>query len=645
MDNNGYIRVASAIIPVAIGNPEKNAQHIISAIRRGFSVGAKIIVFPELSITGYTCADLFSQSLLIDKAEENLLKIVRETARMDIVAVVGMPVRYLGRLFNCAVFFRKGKIEWILPKTYLPNYAEFYEKRWFASGENIKSETIILNGYEIPFGRNYILKAGDAIIGCEICEDMWVPIPPASHQALAGANIIVNISASNELIGKHEYLRDLVKGESARLICGYVYASAGDGESSTDLVYTGNAFIAENGKVIEEAPRFLHSDKIIMADIDLELIENHRRKTSSWGDCAASYSGDIRIINTGSFISSSFVSPKRYYSSTPFVPPIKEREAYCREIISIQVAGLMQRLRTIGCKSAVVGISGGLDSTLALMVTVEAFDRLGIPRTGITGITMPGFGTTKRTHSNADQLMKQLGINAIEIPIGEAVKQHFSDIGHDPEIQDVTYENSQARERTQILMDYANQCNGIVIGTGDLSESALGWATYNGDHMSMYAVNASIPKTLVKYLVETFASTTDDKLLASTLRDIIDTPISPELIPADDKGEIKQKTEELVGPYILHDFFLYQLIRNGFGPKKIFAIARQAFGKQTSDQDLITNLTTFFRRFFNQQFKRSCMPDSPKVGSVCLSPRGDWRMPSDASWMLWKQECEDLENM
>jgi len=643
MKNNGYIRVAAAVIDVAVANPDNNVESILATIKDGAYQGVKIIVFPELSITGYTCADLFNQTLLLEKGEEALLRLVDATKELDIICAIGIPLRHTGSLYNCAVFFHRGEIKCAIPKIYLPNSAEFYEKRWFASGKDIGYQNIKIGDRCVPFGNRILLRAGDAVIGAEICEDMWTPVPPASFLAMAGANIIVNLSASNEVISKHDYLRQLVSSESARLITGYVYASSGDGESSTDLVYSGNGFICENGKILAATERFNHHPQLLISDIDIELLENHRRKTTSWGDCAANFKESFTTIDCTGFNQESNGDIMREYSAQPFVPQKSEREKNCREIISIQVAGLMQRLRAINCKEAVIGISGGLDSTLALMVTVEAFDSLGLSRTGIKGITMPGFGTTRRTHTNADTLMSQLGITSIEIPISKAVELHFKDIGHNPEIQDVTYENCQARERTQILMDYANQTGGIVIGTGDLSESALGWATYNGDHMSMYAVNASIPKTLVKYLVETFAITSQDKKLARTLRDIIDTPISPELIPADDKGEIKQKTEELVGPYLQHDFFLYHTIRNGFGPSKIFMIAKEAFADRPKEE-ILKNLTNFYRRFFQQQFKRSCMPDSPKVGNVCLSPRGDWRMPSDASWALWKRECEDLAN-
>lgn len=642
MNDNGYFRVAAAVPEVALADPESNTRRIVSLAEKCASRHAMLAVFPELCTTGYTCADLFSQSQLIRQAASQLSEIADATRNLEMIIAAGAPLFRLGKLYNCAVFIHKGEIIAALPKTYLPNYGEFYEKRWFSSGAGIRNSSIMINGKEIPFGTDILVRCGNAVIGAEICEDLWAPIPVSSYAALAGANVIVNLSASNEVISKHEYLLQTIKSTSARCIAGYVYASAGNGESSTDLSFSGNAIICENGKIAASSERFAHQEAFEIYDLDLEMIDNHRQKSTSWSDCSSLHHEHFRIIDADCKDTRQPGDIIHSYSPTPFVPPAEMQREVSKEIISIQVAGLMQRLRAIRCSKAVVGISGGLDSTLALLVTAEAFDRLGIDRSNIIGITMPGFGTTVRTHTNADSLMDLLGVTSLEIPINNAVSLHFSDIGHDPETKDVTYENSQARERTQILMDYANKINGIVIGTGDLSESALGWATYNGDHMSMYAVNASIPKTLVRYLVEYFAASASDSRLSDILRDIIDTPISPELIPADDKGNIAQKTEELVGPYILHDFFLYHVMRNGFGPKKILAISRIAFSGITPDEEIKKNLTTFFRRFFSQQFKRSCMPDSPKVGNVCLSPRGDWRMPSDASSSLWTDACNGL---
>ena len=633
----GFVKVAAAVPAVKVADVDYNVQQIESIIAQAEGRGVEVIVFPELCITGYTCQDLFKEQLLLDRAESAIITLLDFTRKLDIISIVGLPVIINGLLYNCAAVIQSGQLLGIIPKTYLPNYAEFYEKRWFASAQDLNPSSFYFAGTSVTvsaepklFVTTYGMK-----FGVEICEDVWAPIPPSNNLALSGADIIFNLSASNELIGKHAYLKSLLAQQSARTISGYVYASSGFGESTQDLVYGGNAMIFENGHLLAEGDRFCFSPQIQQYQIDIEKLRVERRQNTTFIN-AQRHSHALEIpckpIQERDFELQRAIDPH------PFIPKNEDMQSACEEILNIQVAGLAKRLYHINAQKAVIGISGGLDSTLALLVTVKAFDKLDLDRKGIIGITMPGFGTTDRTHSNAVKLMQTLGVTIREISIAKAVTQHFEDIGHDMKLHDITYENSQARERTQILMDVANKENAIVVGTGDLSELALGWATYNGDHMSMYGVNAGVPKTLIRYLV-TYVS---GEMATETLLDIVDTPISPELIPADELGNIKQKTEDLVGPYELHDFFIYYFLRYGFRPKKIFLLAQKAFADIYDDATIKKWLITFCRRFFNQQFKRSCLPDGPKVGSVSLSPRGDWRMPSDASSALWLKEAESL---
>ncbi len=642
MDNFGFFRVASCAPKVSVADCSANTDHIIEMAKNLSAKGVKLIAFPEMSVTSYTCADLFHNQALLDSCADEIARITDDSARTFSAAiVVGAPMIVGNAIYNCAFVIQGGSIRAIIPKTYIPNYNEFYEKRWWQAAPEKSTTVDIVDSKgnivsrNVPFGTHTLIDINGVKAGVEICEDLWTPIPPSSYAAMAGADIIVNLSASDDLIGKYAYLRSLIAQQSARCICAYVYASAGYGESSTDLVFDGKTIIAENGTILACNQRWQSGNQSVISDIDIMALRRDRLHTGSFCDCAARHphSEDFTKVNVS--VESDVHAEEslffRTINPTPFIPASEEAMAdTCSEITNIQVAALAKRLDFIRCRTIVVGISGGLDSTLALLVAVRTFDRLGLDRKGIVGVTMPGFGTTDRTRDNALALMEQLGITIRTIPIGDAVNLHFRDIGHDPEVHDVTYENSQARERTQILMDVANQLGGIVLGTGDLSELALGWATYNGDHMSMYGVNAGVPKTLVKYLVRHFAMTSGNEAVRSTLTDIIDTPISPELIPADDKGEITQKTEDLVGPYQLHDFFLYYTLRYGFSPERILFLARKAFAGEFSDDVIEKWLRTFVRRFFQQQFKRSCLPDGPKVGSVCLSPRGDWRMPSDA---------------
>ena len=611
-------------------------------MRQASEKGVQIIAFPELSVTGYTCLDLFAQQTLLNGAEAALLQLVSNTADLDILTIVGVPLRTENRLINAAVVFQKGAIRGVVPKTYLPNYKEFQEQRWFTSATELRESTISIGKEEYPMGSHLLFRSGRLTAGIEICEDLWVPVPPSSLLTMEGANIIFNLSASNELIGKHAYLRSLICQQSARCMAGYVYASSGFGESSTDLVFAGNGIIAENGNLLAESPRFTMEELLVISEIDIETLQNDRQVNTSFMYGTSGLPKEkAQVVDFQVRIPDGF-SLTRPVDPHPFTPSGEALKERCEEIFHIQVAGLAKRLVHAHAQTAVVGISGGLDSTLALLVTVMTFDALKMPRGQIIGITMPGFGTTDRTYTNACDLIRSLGVTLKEIPIKEACLQHFRDIDHDPSVHDVTYENSQARERTQLLMDVANQKNGLVIGTGDLSELALGWATYNGDHMSMYGVNGSIPKTLVKYLVEWVANHKVDDASRLTLLDIVDTPISPELIPADENGNIKQKTEDLVGPYELHDFFLYHFLRFGSYPSKIYFLAQKAFAGIYDNATVKKWLYTFFRRFFQQQFKRSCLPDGPKVGSVSLSPRGDWRMPSDAVSRLWLEEIERI---
>ena len=644
---NGFIKVAAAMPSVKVADCSYNVQQIESLIAMAEGKGVEVIVFPELCITGYTCQDLFKQTLLLEQAETSVLMLLDFTRKLDIISIVGVPVVVGDLLLNCAAVIQKGDLLGLVPKTYLPNYSEFYEKRWFASSQDLQPSEIRFAGNKIVVTPQPTLfrTCDGAMFGVEICEDVWAPVPPSCNLALSGADIIFNLSASDELIGKHDYLKGLLAQQSARMISGYVYSGCGFGESTQDVVYGGNAIAYENGQLLAESERFALDSQLIITQIDVEKIRNERRTNSTYINAQRGH--DSRIVNAHTVMPRDF-ELIRDVDPHPFIPKTNDMEKSCDEIFSIQVAGLAKRLVHTGCKTVVVGISGGLDSTLALLVCVRTFDKLQLSRKGIVGVTMPGFGTTDRTYNNAVNLMKSLGITLREISIADAVKQHFNDIGHDINVHDVTYENSQARERTQILMDLSNQLGALVIGTGDLSELALGWATYNGDHMSMYGVNAGVPKTLIKYLVKFVAMSEDRDETRSILLDIIDTPISPELIPADEAGNITQKTEDLVGPYELHDFFLYHIIRFGYRPSKIFMLARKAFDGSNpeapfyDDETIKKWLTIFLRRFFNQQFKRSCLPDGPKVGSVSLSPRGDWRMPSDASSALWLKECEQI---
>lgn len=642
----GFINIASAIPSVKVADCRYNTDEIIRLIDAADQKDAEIVVFPELSITSYTCQDLFHQQILLKEAEKGVEKIISHSQTSDIIAIVGVPVVVGSLLLNCAAVIQRGVLLGLIPKTFLPNYSEFYEKRWFSSARDIPYDiTIEYAKQNILISKRPTLfqTSEGAKFGIEICEDLWAPVPPSNTLTVQGADIIFNLSASDELIDKHKYLLNLISQQSARNMSGYVYSSCGFGESTQDVVYAGNALVFENGKMVAENKRFSLEPQLVVAQIDIERLRSERRLNSTFATAEALAKDEPRVIEcVAPAYEKKIFSLLRDINPTPFVPSNEIMQDRCDEIFNIQVLGLAKRLVHTRSKRVVIGISGGLDSTLALLVCVRTFDKLGMPRKGILGVTMPGFGTTDRTYHNALSLMESLGIEMREISIADSVRQHFKDIGHDIDNHDVTYENSQARERTQILMDLSNKEGGLVVGTGDLSELALGWATYNGDHMSMYGVNASIPKTLIRYLVRSVAESEGiDKKSHETLLDIIDTPISPELTPADEKGNIKQKTEDLVGPYELHDFFLYYMLRHGFSPEKILFLAKHAFKTGTSeekyDEETIKRwLGVFMRRFFSQQFKRSCLPDGPKVGSVSLSPRGDWRMPSDASGELWK---------
>lgn len=641
--NYGFIKVASAVPSVKVADCKYNVEQIEQQIILAEGQGVEIIVFPELSLTGYTCQDLFRQNLLLETTESAMLMLLDFTRQLNIISIVGLPIAVGDLLLNCAAIIQKGQILGIVAKEYLPNYNEFYEKRWFASVQDLRTTELRFAGNQInlSFTPQIFVTCDGVRFGVEICEDVWAPTPPSNHLALAGADIIFNLSASDELIGKHDYLCKLLAQQSARTITGYVYSSAGFGESTQDVVYGGNALIFENGHLLQSGPRFAMTSQMQVAQIDVERLRTERRGNTTYVNAQRRMIGeDVIFKNAHSILPKDFVL-ERPVDAHPFIPSPDMMEKSCEEILSIQVMGLAKRLVHTSCQKVVIGISGGLDSTLALLVCAMTFDKLGLDRSGIIGVTMPGFGTTDRTYTNAIKLMQSLRITIREISIAKSVTQHFEDIGHDISVHDTTYENSQARERTQILMDVSNQEGGLVIGTGDLSELALGWCTYNGDHMSMYAVNASIPKTLIACLVK-FVAGTMDADTSATLHDVVDTPISPELVPADEDGNIQQKTEDLVGPYELHDFFLYYFMRHGFRPMKIFLLAQKAFEGQYEDDVIKHWLKTFFRRFFSQQFKRSCLPDGPKVGSISLSPRGDWRMPSDASSELWLRECEML---
>lgn len=640
--NYGFVKVAAAVPRVKVADCKFNSERLEGLITIAEGKGVQILTFPEMCITGYTCGDLFAQQLLLEQAEMALIQILNSTRQLDIISILGMPVVVNSTVINAAVVIQKGKILGVVPKTYLPNYKEFYEQRWFTSALQVSENSVRLCGQIVPMGNNLLFETAETTFGIEICEDLWATVPPSSSLALQGAEIIFNLSADDEGIGKHNYLCSLISQQSARCIPGYVFSSSGFGESTTDVVFAGNGLIYENGYLLARSERFCMEEQLIINEIDVECIRAERRVNTTFAANKANCPGKEAVRISTEFVNSKDLNLTRTFNPHPFVPQGSELNSRCEEIFSIQIAGLAQRLLHTGAKTAVIGISGGLDSTLALLVCVKTFDKLGLSRKDILGITMPGFGTTDRTYHNAIDLMNSLGVSIREISIREACIQHFKDIGHDLNIHDVTYENSQARERTQILMDIANQTWGMVIGTGDLSELALGWATYNGDHMSMYGVNAGIPKTLVKHLVQWVAENGMDETSKATLLDIVDTPISPELIPADENGEIKQKTEDLVGPYELHDFFLYYFLRFGFRPSKIYFLAQTAFSGVYDDETIKKWLQTFFRRFFNQQFKRSCLPDGPKVGSISISPRGDWRMPSDASSAAWLKEIAEL---
>ena len=637
----GFIKVAAAVPAVKVADVDYNVQELERLIALADSQHVELLCFPELSLTGYTCQDLFKEHLLLTKAEAGLLRLLELTRMLDVICVVGLPVQAGGLLLNCAAVIQSGTLLGVVPKTYLPNYSEFYEKRWFASAQDLNPTDIYLAGTPVTLSAEpKLFQTGDGVkFGVEICEDVWAPIPPSNNLTMAGADIILNCSASDELIGKHRYLRSLVAQQSARTMSGYVYSSSGFGESTQDGVYGGNAMIFENGRLLVEGERFSFQPQLQTAQIDVERLRTERHSNSTFIN--AQRHAHAVVVNAKSVNQQPF-ELTRDINPHPFIPTDHDMAETCEEILNIQTAGLAKRLVHTNCQHLVIGISGGLDSTLALLVCIRTFDKLGYDRKGIVGVTMPGFGTSDRTHDNATSLMQSLGISQMEISIAKSVTQHFEDIGHDASIHDATYENSQARERTQILMDLANKLNALVVGTGDLSELALGWATYNGDHMSMYGVNGGVPKTLIKYLVRYIALLPKFAAERDTLIDIVNTPISPELTPADEQGNIKQKTEDLVGPYELHDFFLYYMMRFGFRPAKIFVMAQCAFAKTYDDETIKKWLTTFCRRFFSQQFKRSCLPDGPKVGSISLSPRGDWRMPSDASSALWLKECEEL---
>ncbi|MDR0703598.1 MAG: NAD(+) synthase [Planctomycetaceae bacterium] len=657
MNNFGFLKVAAAIPEVRVADCEFNVQQIKAIIVNAAAQGVRIICFPELSVTAYSCGDLFFQKKLIQAAEEIVATLLKETAEVPVCFIIGVPIEHHSKLYNSALVCFEGRVRGIVPKTYLPNYAEFYEKRWFQSYHNSSKnspKTIRYAEREVLFGTNILFNIGCAKFAVEICEDVWSVIPPSSGHATSGASLIFNLSASNELIGKQQYVKSLIGQQSARCQAGYIYASAGFGESTTDVVYTGNAYIYENGQLLAESQRFQLKEQLILSDIDVDLLNAERQKNTTFISQAS--------VNCTNYAEETLISTNlsencfqlngqlnRSINPAPFIPVTDNYDESCREIFLIQLLGLAKRLIHTSARSLILGVSGGLDSTLALLVCVKTADQLELPRNIICGVTMPGFGTSNRTLQNARRLMETLGITVREIDITAACEQHFKDIQHNVTQQNITYENTQARERTQILMDLANQLEGLVVGTGDMSELALGWATYNGDHISMYGVNAGIPKTLVRHLVkwitENKMNTETDTETRKTLRDIIETPVSPELLPVDSEGTMTQFTEDLIGPYELHDFFLFYTLRYGFSPKKIYFLAQHAFKDIYETSVILKWMEIFYRRFFSQQFKRSCMPDGPKVGSVNLSPRGDWRMPSDANARLWLDEIERLKKI
>lgn len=644
MASHGYVRVGVCTPACRVADVAFNCEQIRKVVAA--SSDCRFFVFPELCLTAYTCGDLFYQPLLIEQARKALLQLAEFTAERRVTMVVGAPVAHRGRLYNCAAFLSGGRVLGLVPKQFLPNTQEFYEERWFSSAADLHDAELQWDGMAIPFGTDLLFCAEglpDCLIGIEICEDVWTANPPSGRMAIAGATLLLNLSASPEILGKMEYRRALVQSQSARCLAAYLYASSGPGESSTDLVFSGHSLIAENGTVLAETERFRFDSQLAVADIDIERLVNERFKNNSFG--FSRQAAAFRVIDF-SLTDLNTVRLQRPIAAMPFVPPAAQERAHrCHEIFEIQTTGLAKRLLHTGSKRAVIGISGGLDSTLALLVVVKAFDKLGYDRAGIETVTMPGFGTTARTRGNAERLAELLGTRLRVIPIDAAVRQHFADIGHDETVHDITYENAQARERTQILMNIANQVGGLLIGTGDLSELALGWCTYNGDHMSMYAVNTGVPKTLVRYLVDWCADSEFSGDIAAILHDVGETPVSPELLPPHENGDIRQRTEDTVGPYLLHDFYLFNVVRMQYRPTKIFFLARQAFEGQFNDQQLLFWLRTFYRRFFSQQFKRSCLPDGPKVGSLVLSPRGDWRMPSDACAELWLEDLKELEGV
>lgn len=640
LKEQGFVRVGAVVPKLKVADTEFNCNEIIKQIEIASNNKIQIAVFPELCITGYTCQDLFEQDILLEEAEKSLDKILEYTNNLDIICIIGMPIKAENQLFNTAVVIQKGRILGIVPKTFIPNYSEFYEKRWFTSSKNANNKEIEILGQKVPFGIDLLFKDkanNEICFGIEICEDVWAVEPPSNKLSLLGANIIFNLSASNEVIGKKEYRKELVKMQSAKTISGYVYCSSGVNESTSDVVFSGESMIFENGSCLANNQRFDFESNMIFTEIDTKRLANDRRKNTSFMGNPV----DLEYREIEINIPDNIESLTREYSKTPFVPEDKKKiSEICEEILNIQSYGLAKRLLHTNINKTVIGISGGLDSTLAFLVIIKAYEILNLPKENIIAITMPGFGTTSRTHNNSMKLINEYGATFREINITKSSLQHFEDIGHDKNIKDVTYENAQARERTKILMDVANKENGLVIGTGDLSELALGWCTYNGDHMSMYAVNASIPKTLVKYIIKWVAENSKEEC-KNIINDILDTPISPELLPPDEKGNIEQKTEEQVGPYILHDFFLYHFLRYGAEPKKIYILACKTFKQDFKEEEIKYWLQVFIKRFFTQQFKRNCMPDGPKVGTVSLSPRGDLRMPSDVNYNIWLKNLSE----
>ncbi len=640
--NHGFVRVAAAVPAVKVADCKYNTEQIQSLLLQANNQGVEIVCFPELSITSYCCGDLFSQQLLLDEAEMQLINLMNFSRSMNIIAIVGMPVQYGGALLNCAVVMQKGKLLGIVPKTFLPNYKEFSEKRWFTSALDIPEGQVLICGQQVTVSANQLFRTPDCVFGIEICEDIWSPIPPSSKLALRGADIVFNLSADDDAVVKRRYLNNLLAIQSASCILGYVFSGSGFGESSQDVVFEGKGMIYESGNLLACEPEHTMEEILTIADMDVERLRIGRLTNTTFSSNTRLVKDEhFHLVDTANVMPPTFTLSRKF-DPHPFAPTGEELKKRCDEIFAIQTEGLAKRVLHTNCETLVVGISGGIDSTLALLVCAKTFDKLHKSRRGIVGVTMPGFGTTDRTYTNAIRLMEQLGVTTREISINKACEQHFKDIGHNINDHNVIYENSQARERTQILMDAANQMNGLVVGTGDLSELALGWATYNGDHMSMYDVNASVPKTLIKHLIKWVANEFFDEHIRKTLDDIAETPISPELIPADEKGDIAQKTEDLVGPYELHDFFIYYTIRWGFRPSKIYLLAQIAFKGVYDDATIKKWITIFFQRFFAQQYKRSCLPDGPKVGSCSLSPRGDWHMPSDASAQAWLDECATL---